>query len=233
LRDVTQDGASIAKKGDTLTVEPENNYYELEFKNAEGKTVSLFPRWQVNPKMGTAISPDVKHAWSHDIYTYVSLDPRLAAEAGEEKQWSQTINSTVSVGDTLFLNDFVAVLKEVNRVTQVEGVELSESDAAVQANFQVLGKNFQQFDLKPTFIIKGGMVAMPAFESEETGIKIKFTAIDPKTQQFSFAVNTTQQDLIIIKALEKPYINLVWVGSILMFIGLFVATFRRTEKNIA
>lgn len=233
LRDVTQDGEAIAKKGDTLTVEPENNYYELEFKNAEGKVVSLYPRWQVNPKMGTAISPDVKHAWGHDIYTYVSLDPRLAAEAGEEKQWSQTINSKVSIGDTLFLNDFVAVLKDVSRVTNVEGVTLSETDAAVQANFLVLGKNFQQFDLKPTFIIKDGMVAMPAFESEETGIKIKFTAIDPKTQQFSFAVNTTQQDLIIIKALEKPYINLVWVGSILMFIGLFVATFRRTEKNIA
>lgn len=230
LRNVEKDGQMIAKKGDTLTVEPENTYYELEFKNAEGKSVSLYPRWQVNPKMGTAISPDVKHAWSHDIYTYVSLDPRLAAEAGEEKQWSQTVNSTVSIGDTLFLNDFVAVLQDVSRVNTVEDMTLGPNDAAVKAQFQVLGKNFQQFSLAPLFIIKGGMVAMPAFESEETGIKIKFTAINPKTQQFSFAVNTTQQDLIIIKALEKPYINLVWVGSILIFIGLFVAMFRRLQQ---
>ncbi|MDF5690607.1 cytochrome c biogenesis protein CcsA [Aquirufa aurantiipilula] len=230
LRNVEKDGQLIAKKGDTLTVEPENTYYELEFKNAEGKSVSLYPRWQVNPKMGTAISPDVKHAWSHDIYTYVSLDPRLAAEAGEEKQWSQTVNSTVSIGDTLFLNDFVAVLQDVSRVNTVEDMTLGPNDAAVKAQFQVLGKNFQQFSLAPLFIIKGGMVAMPAFESEETGIKIKFTAINPKTQQFSFAVNTTQQDLIIIKALEKPYINLVWVGSILVFIGLFVAMFRRLQQ---
>ncbi|MEY4647454.1 MAG: hypothetical protein RIQ98_1290, partial [Bacteroidota bacterium] len=233
LKDVVVNGESIAKKGDTVTVEPENNYYELEFKNAEGKAVSLFPRWQVNPKMGTAISPDIKHAFSHDIYTYVSLDPRLAAEAGEEKQWSQTVNSTVMVGDTLFLNDFVAVLKEVSRITQVEGFQLGANDAAVQANFLVLGKNDQRFELKPTFIIKDGMVAMPAFESEETGIKIKFTTINPQTQQFSFAVNTTQQDLIIIKALEKPYINLVWIGSILIFIGLFIATYRRSEKRLA
>jgi cytochrome c-type biogenesis protein CcmF len=233
LKDVVANGESIAKKGDTVIVEPENNYYELEFKNAEGKAVSLFPRWQVNPKMGTAISPDIKHAFSHDIYTYVSLDPRLAAEAGEEKQWSQTVNSTVMVGDTLFLNDFVAVLKEVSRVTKLEGFELGVNDAAVQANFLVLGKNDQRFELKPTFVIKDGMVAMPAYESEETGIKIKFTTINPKTQQFSFAVNTTQQDLIIIKALEKPYINLVWIGSIMIFIGLFIATFRRTEKPIA
>jgi cytochrome c-type biogenesis protein CcmF len=233
LKDVVVNGESIAKKGDTVIVEPENNYYELEFKNPEGKAVSLFPRWQVNPKMGTAISPDIKHAFSHDIYTYVSLDPRLAAEAGEEKQWSQTVNSTVMVGDTLFLNDFVAVLKEVSRITQVEGFQLGANDAAVQANFLVLGKNDQRFELKPTFIIKDGMVAMPAFESEETGIKIKFTTINPKTQQFSFAVNTTQQDLIIIKALEKPYINLVWIGSILIFIGLFIATYRRSEKRLA
>ena len=233
LKDIEQEGKKIAKKGDTLTVEPENNYYELEFKNAEGKSVSLFPRWQVNPKMGTAISPDLKHAWNHDIYTYVSLDPRLAAEAGEEKQWSQTVAATVSIGDTIYLNDFVAILHDVTRVTDVENVTLGPNDAAVQANFEVLGKNFQQFTLSPTFIIKEGMVAMPAFESEETGIKIKFTEINPKTQQFSFAYNTTQQDLIIIKALEKPYINLVWIGSILIFIGLFVSTFRRTEKMIA
>lgn len=230
LRNVEKDGQMVAKKGDTLTVEPENTYYELEFKNAEGKSVSLYPRWQVNPKMGTAISPDVKHAWGHDIYTYVSLDPRLAAEAGEEKQWSQTVNSTVSIGDTLFLNDFVAVLQDVSRVNSVEDMTLGPNDAAVKAQFQVLGKNFQQFSLAPLFIIKGGMVAMPAFESEETGIKIKFTAINPKTQQFSFAVNTTQQDLIIIKALEKPYINLVWVGSILIFMGLFVAMYRRMQQ---
>ncbi|CAM4148757.1 cytochrome C biogenesis protein [Cytophagaceae bacterium 50C-KIRBA] len=230
LRNVEKDGQMIAKKGDTLTVEPENTYYELEFKNAEGKSVSLYPRWQVNPKMGTAISPDVKHAWGHDIYTYVSLDPRLAAEAGEEKQWSKTVNSTVSIGDTLFLNDFVAILQDVSRVNTVEDMTLGPNDAAVKAQFQVLGKNFQQFSLAPLFIIKGGMVAMPAFESEETGIKIKFTAINPKTQQFSFAVNTTQQDLIIIKALEKPYINLVWVGSILIFMGLFVAMYRRLQQ---
>jgi cytochrome c-type biogenesis protein CcmF len=233
LKNILRDSVKIASKGDTVTVEPENTYYELEFKNEEGKAVSLFPRWQVNPKMGTAISPDVKHAWNHDIYTYVSLDPRLAAEAGSEKQWSQTEEQTVTTGDTLFINDFVAILKEVNRVTNVDGVELGANDAAVQANFQVLGKNSQQFTLSPIFVIKGGMVAMPAFESEETGIKIKFTGINPQAQEFGFAWNTTQQELIVVKALEKPYINLVWIGSILVFIGLFIATYRRLKPKLA
>jgi cytochrome c-type biogenesis protein CcmF len=233
LKNIERDGKKIASKGDTVTVEPENTYYELEFKNEEGKAVSLFPRWQVNPKMGTAISPDVKHAWNHDIYTYVSLDPRLAAEAGSEKQWSPTEAQTVTTGDTLFINDFVAILKDVTRVTTVDGVELGANDAAVQANFQVLGKNSQQFTLSPIFIIKGGMVAMPAFESEETGIKIKFTGINPKDQEFGFAWNTTQQELIVVKALEKPYINLVWIGSILVFIGLFIASYRRLKPALA
>jgi hypothetical protein len=34
------------------------------------------------------------------IFTPMSLDPRLAAEAGEEKQWSQTVAATVSMGDS-------------------------------------------------------------------------------------------------------------------------------------
>lgn len=233
LKDIQQDGKEIAKKGDTLIVEPENTYYELEFKNAEGKTVSLFPRWQVNPKMGTAISPDIKHGFGQDIYTYVSLDPRLATEAGEEKQWSATQDYTASIGDTLYINDFVAVLNTVERIQNYEGIQLSQNDAAVQASIQVMGKNAENYELKPVFVIKDGMVAMPAFENEETGIKIKFTSINPKTGQFSFAVNTTQQDLIIIKALEKPYINLVWIGSILIFVGLFMSMYRHLKPQIS
>ncbi|MFM1820831.1 MAG: hypothetical protein RLZZ402_1190, partial [Bacteroidota bacterium] len=50
LKNIIRDSVTIASKGDTVTVEPENTYYELEFKNEEGKAVSLFPRWQVNPK---------------------------------------------------------------------------------------------------------------------------------------------------------------------------------------
>lgn len=233
LKDIQQDGKEIAKKGDTLIVEPENTYYELEFKNAEGKTVSLFPRWQVNPKMGTAISPDIKHGFGQDIYTYVSLDPRLATEAGEEKQWSATQDYTASIEDTLYINDFVAVLNTVERIQNYEGIQLSQNDAAVQASIQVMGKNAENYELKPVFVIKDGMVAMPAFENEETGIKIKFTSINPKTGQFSFAVNTTQQDLIIIKALEKPYINLVWIGSILIFVGLFMSMYRHLKPQIS
>ncbi|NBW02094.1 MAG: cytochrome C biogenesis protein, partial [Cytophagia bacterium] len=42
LKNIEKEGQSIAKKGDTLTVEPENNYYELEFKNAEGKLYPCF-----------------------------------------------------------------------------------------------------------------------------------------------------------------------------------------------
>lgn len=233
LKDIQQDGKEIAKKGDTLIVEPENTYYELEFKNAEGKTVSLFPRWQVNPKMGTAISPDIKHGFGQDIYTYVSLDPRLATEAGEEKQWSATQDYTASIGDTLYINDFVAVLNTVERIQAYEGIQLGPNDAAVQASIQVMGKNAENYELKPVFVIKDGMVAMPAFENEETGIKIKFTSINPKTGQFSFAINTTQQDLIIIKALEKPYINLVWIGSILIFVGLFMSMYRHLKPQMS
>lgn len=231
LKDIQQNGKEIAKKGDTIIVEPENTYYELEFKNKEGKAVSLYPRWQVNPKMGTAISPDIKHGFGQDIYTYVSLDPRLATEAGDEKQWSATQDYTASMGDTLYINDFVAVLENVGRIEKFEGIDLGPNDAAVQATIKVLGKNAENHVLNPVFVIKDGMVAMPAFENEETGIKIKFTSINPKTGQFSFAVNTTQQDLIIIKALEKPYINLVWIGSILIFVGLFLSTFRHLKPQ--
>ncbi|MFD1816295.1 cytochrome c-type biogenesis protein CcmF [Pseudarcicella hirudinis] len=231
LKNVERDGKKLFSKGDTVTVEPENVYYEIEFRQPDGKVFSLYPRWQINPKMGTAISPDLTHSFKSDIYSYVSLDPKLATQTGDEKEWSKTENFVAAVGDTLFLNDYVAILSKVERVLEgVEGVQLGENDAAVKAHFKVIGKEFQSYEITPIFIIKDGMIATPSVESEETGLRIRFTNIDPKTGKFGFGVNTTQRDLIILKALEKPYINVLWIGSIVLAIGFAMATARRARE---
>jgi cytochrome c-type biogenesis protein CcmF len=186
---------------------------------------SLFPRFQINKKMGNAASPALKHNAGGDLYTYVALAPNL-----EEKEWSKTENYSVSIKDTFFLNDYVAVLDNVKRIETYEGKALGANDAAVQATIKVMGKDFRPYEINPIFVIREGMVAMPPVENDEVGVRAKFTTIDPKTGKFGFAINTTQRDFIVLKAIEKPMINLLWVGTLVLIVGFILAIIRRYRE---
>ncbi|MEZ4904319.1 MAG: hypothetical protein R2822_22505 [Spirosomataceae bacterium] len=66
--------------------------------------------------------------------------------------------------------------------------------------------------------------------SEELGLRVQFMEIDPKTGTFSFAVNSKQRDYIVMKAVEKPLINVLWIGTLILVVGFTLATIRRFRE---
>ncbi|UFH52961.1 cytochrome c biogenesis protein CcsA [Spirosoma sp. KNUC1025] len=225
LRDIEQNGKVYHKKGDTLALYPENTYYEVEYREPNGKVFSLYPRAQVNERMGLLASPDTRHQIDRDIYTYVNSVPDPEAE----NKWEKTETYSVAIKDTFFLNDYVAILDDVARTNEVEGMEIGPNDAAVRAKVRVLDKNGEHI-LNPAFIIKNRMVAHPAEMSDELGVRIQLNEIDPRTGKFTFAVNRTQRDYVVMKAFEKPLINILWIGTLIVVLGFLIAFFRRYQE---
>ncbi|AQG78338.1 heme lyase CcmF/NrfE family subunit [Spirosoma montaniterrae] len=224
-RDIEQNGKLYYKKGDTLALYPENTYYEVEYRDKDGKVFSLYPRAQVNERMGLLASPDVYRKADRDLYTFVSSVPDPTAE----NRWEKTETYSVAIKDTFFLNDYVAILDNVVRTNQIDGIDLGPNDAAVRAQVRVLSKNGEQV-LQPAFVIRNRMVARPADVSDELGVRIQLNEIDPRTGKFSFAVNRTQRDYIVMKALEKPLINVLWIGTLIVTFGFVLAAIRRYRE---
>jgi len=224
-QDIEQNGKLYYKKGDTLALYPENTYYEVEYREPSGKIFTLYPRAQVNDRMGLLASPDIRHKADRDMYTFVSSVPNPE----DENRWEKTENYTVAVKDTFFLNDYVAILDNVTRTNDVEGMEIGPNDAAIRANIRVLDKNSEHI-LKPAFIIKDRMVGRRAETSDELGIRIQLNAVDPANGKFTFAVNRTQRDYVVLKAFEKPLINVLWIGTLLVIIGFLLAMIRRYRE---
>ncbi|GAB3715171.1 cytochrome c biogenesis protein CcsA [Spirosoma flavus] len=224
-RDIEKDGKLYHKKGDTLALYPENVHYGVEYREPSGKIFTLYPRLQVNERMGVVLSPDITRSLQRDIYTYVATAPDPMAE----EQWEKTETYSVAVKDTFFLNDYVAILDDVVRANDVEGVDIGPNDAAVRARVRVLDKNGEHI-LNPAFIIKNRMVAHPAETSDELGVRIQLNEINPQTGKFTFAVNRTQRDYIVMKAFEKPLINVLWIGTLIVVLGFGLATVRRYRE---
>ncbi|MCU0447554.1 MAG: cytochrome c biogenesis protein CcsA [Microscillaceae bacterium] len=223
------------KVGDTLKLYPENTYFRVDYRNAQGQVYTLYPRAQINEQMGGLIaSPDILRQLSKDLYTHVSSipDPR------KEREWSKTQEFVVALQDTFFLNDYIAVFDGQERVSSEEIMRLtstktpSNEDIGLKAVVRILGKEGKEHRLYPIFLIKDKQVGIIPDVSLEHGLRISLQKIDPETGKFTFGINTTQRDYIIMKAMEKPLINVLWIGTLVVMLGFGIAVLRRYTEFV-
>ncbi|MET4108761.1 cytochrome c biogenesis protein CcsA [Hymenobacter sp. UYP22] len=218
------------KAGDTVEINPENTFYRVEYKDRKtGDAFTLYPRAQVNEEMGGLLaSPDIQKFADHDIYSHISAVPPV----DKEKDWSEVKEHVLSVGDTIFLNDYFAVFRAVEPAHQTAGLGLNKGDLAIQGDFLVYGEK-KQYHVHPVFVVRNRMIGRVPDEVEDLGLRLSFLNVDPQKGKFTFGVSTTQKDYIILKAVEKPFINLLWSGTLLMALGFGMAIYKRRRETEA
>ncbi|WP_420384889.1 heme lyase CcmF/NrfE family subunit [Roseivirga sp.] len=224
---ISKNGEQVAAAGDTLYFRtPENTYHEVEYTSlSSGRKFTLYPRTQKNEEMGqTVVSPDIKKQWNRDLYTFVALDSDFN---DENTEWSEKEIITVKPGERFFINDYVADFKGLERIPRVNFVDMGPEDAAVKANIEVFIENDQRLYLEPKFIIKDNNLGRPPEVNQEIASRVTLENINPEDGSVELGIETTQKDWIILQAIEKPQINILWIGTIVMIVGFIVATRRR------
>jgi cytochrome c-type biogenesis protein CcmF len=226
-RDIYYEGKMLFKKDEQFEIYPENTFYEIEFRRNGKRVFVQYPRVQVNEQMGVVTSPDISRALTKDLYTYVSVE--MPGEA--KKDWSKTEELRVKVNHPFYVNDYVSVLEGIDRVMDVPGVELGDQDVAVRARIKITAES-KAYYAEPVFVIKDKMVGQIPDEITDLGVRISLLSIHPETNEFTLGVNTRQKDWVVLKALEKPYINVLWIGTLVLMTGFSMALIRRSREFI-
>lgn len=212
--------------GDTIEITPENTYYEIEYTKPNGDTFKLFPRAQINEAMGGLLaSPDIKRGLGSDLYTHVSS----VRNPTEEVEWGEMEEFRVGVEENFFVNDYVAFVQGLQRMDKLDGVDLTENDVAIKAFVSILGED-REYVATPIFLIKDGMVGRISDEISDLGVQLTLLNVHPETNNFSIGANTRQKNWVVMKALEKPFINLLWLGTLILVVGFIVAINRRYSE---
>lgn len=221
-----EDYKDFIKKGDKVNlVLEENDYFKIDYYQNEVLKFSLSPMSQFNQNMGGLISsPDSKIYFDRDLYTYVA-----AMNDYEDPEWKDDQFHEVSPGEQFHIADYVTYFDGAEVLNQIEGYTLQEGDVAVKAKLRVLDYDVEK-KLEPTFIIRNNQVGKLPVVDNELGIKVTLDNILPEQNKFVFKVNQYQKDYVVMKAIVKPYINVLWIGSIIMLIGFTVAIFRRFDE---
>jgi cytochrome c-type biogenesis protein CcmF len=233
---------TVTYYGDSVSAP--NHYFKVDYKktDASGKVVEEFtlkPNSQANPKMGLVSSPDTKHYLFHDLYTHVSMAPQeaFATDEGHDQEnddanYNPPVAHEMSVGDTIPYRDGYIILESLDRHPHIENIPLGPNDAAVGAKLTIVSHG-NIYGAEPVYLLQGKNVFDFARKVDDAGLKLRFTKIIPEKGKVEISVYMqpeSKRPYIVMRAINFPYINLLWSGTIIMIIGFLLSIFRRNKE---
>lgn len=151
-------------------------------------------------------------------------------------------------GESVNLNGMNISFRGFNPKPEHPGYTFQEGDIAVSANFDVVVPGQEEvYTAQPLYLIRDSAPYNLKDELRDLGLHFRFTGIDPQAESIEvmiaqrasglenipveIAKKSYRTDYIVLEAIVFPGINLFWLGSVLMMMGLAVSMFRRRKER--
>ncbi|MCX8079784.1 MAG: cytochrome c biogenesis protein CcsA [Bacteroidia bacterium] len=246
-KDYNNETAALLKQNDTVPLGPYMAVYRKKerkgmnvffyvdfFENKENQwnhAFTLTPKVQDNPKMGKASDPDTKHYIHKDIYTYVSYADLSENNHVKGGSFGESKNYVAHLKDTIVLNNAILLPDSI----YYEKI-LSGKDTTIRVFIAIKAKTEygKTKIISPYLDIKNQSIFSDFHADSMTGIMVNFWKINPQDASFEFLIRedeSRKKDFIVLEALLFPGINILWLGCILLILGL-ILTFVSRWKSV-
>lgn len=205
-------------------------YYHILFQTKDGKEkFTLTPNAFVNHKgnMGLSANPDAKHYLTHDIFTYITSLP----DPEKNKDTASFQPMTVAVGDTFFYSKGHMIIEDLQSIKNIPGIEFGEDDSASVASIRVNAQTGSLYTIKPVLINKGGAQYMQPDTVVAESVIVQLQKVNGNEVELGIKESDSLMQYITLKAYKFPFINILWLGTIIMIIGMLISMMWRREKK--
>jgi cytochrome c-type biogenesis protein CcmF len=205
-------------------------YYYINFESKDGKeSFTLKPNAFINYKgnEGLMANPDAKHYWNHDVFTYVTSLP----DPEKNKDTSSFKPHSLSVGDTVFYSRGFAVLEKLVSKDNLPGAGFRPTDSASVATIKVYSKNNSTYTIEPLLVSKGGMQMPFADTVTAENLIVQLQKVQNNNVELGIKESEALLQYVTLKAYKFPFINTLWLGTIIMFVGVLMSMVRRIRLN--
>lgn len=228
---ITLSGYDIGYEGKEINEEGHPTYV-IHVTDPSGSSYTLTPVVYKSNTEQWIQNPDVKVGFRQDLF--VAVTPNDMFEIDEEE------NLTMRRGDSLAVgaNEYTFVFRDFEVVDSTNYVT-DNTEIAVAAVLDIVNLETNDTEtIRPVYIIeKDGSVKYLETEIVRWDLSVSFVGMNVTDGSISLVVDGVEvepRDWIVIQALEKPFINLVWIGIILFSIGFVISVVRRAgEQRLA
>lgn len=203
-------------------------FYLLDFERKDGsESFQLSPNVFMNPggQQGISPNPAQRNYWDHDVFTYLTsvIDPNKV------KDTAQFQPRTARVGDTLWYSKGFAVLEGLDSRKDIPGFE--PGDSVSVASLKIVARTQSIYTSKPMLISKGGAVHAELDTLTAEGLVFQLQKAEGNQAEIGIKESDAVLKYVTLKAYKFPFIAIVWIGTVIMIIGIFISMVRRINMN--
>tara|TARA_B110000090_G_scaffold160294_1_gene176627 strand:+ start:28 stop:1608 length:1581 start_codon:yes stop_codon:yes gene_type:complete len=217
---VTYQGDSVS--GDDI-------YFKVNYQSIDGlEEFTLLPNTQINEDMGGILpNPDTRHYLTYDVYTHITSLPK---PNDDSISWQNVQEFTIEKGDSIVTANGVVYFTGVE---QGDGKSIGLKNTTLAKAKLKIKRGNSILEASPIFGINANTYFSIREEVAEAGLRFGFEVRPSEngnpTAVLEIAETSPQPQFIVMKAIVFPYINFLWLGTVMMVIGFGIATWNRLE----
>lgn len=220
----------VLYEGDSSHPKKSQKYFKIHFTDKKTKEeFTLKPNAFIDYKgnQGLSANPDARHYWNNDVFAYITA----LADPSKNKDTSSFETKTMKIGDSVFLSKKLIVLDTVQSRDSLPEELFGKDGKLYEARFSVYDpaqQNSLQFSIPKLAVAKGNQISIADTLSNGSLI-LRLDKFDGKQAEVGVKEPTSVQEFLTLKVYKFPFINLLWLGTILMAIGFIISMIRRIQ----
>jgi cytochrome c-type biogenesis protein CcmF len=224
---VTYVGDSAVKKNDRV-------YFKINFteRDTTGRrdveSFDIYPNaFLVKGEEGMNLSsnPGARHYLSNDIFVYITswLNPDKVTDTASFR------NYWVKKGDTVFYSNGFLTVNDIVMANKNDNKDLPVVDSAWLSDLMVVSKDGRSYPSQPAYFVKNSQPSVKTDTVFTQNLVLNINRVSGDKIELGLKESGAVMRYITLKAYKFPYINVLWLGTIIMVIGFLVSMVRRLK----
>jgi cytochrome c-type biogenesis protein CcmF len=137
----------------------------------------------------------------------------------------------VKTGDTVFYSNGFIVVDRLLTANKNDNKDLPVVDSAWLSELSVFAKDGRKFSSAPAFFVKDGSGSVKTDTIMEQNLIFSLER-NGKTVKLGVKESNAVMRYITLKAYRFPWINLLWIGTIVMVAGFLLSMWNRLKSKL-
>ena len=219
---------------DSMGNEKGRSFYALRFEKKEKtspKTVESFtlqPDVYLMKDNNMSSNPDTKSFLTKDVFTYISF----AMNKERNTDTAQFKVVEIGEGDTGFYRNGYYILNKVVKNPNNEKYHYNPNSIALMADITFVSRDSMRY--KSTPLVEADSMGILQYDDTvyAQNLFVKFVGVsDHHKIKIGIKESDSLIDFVTVKSYIFPYINLVWLGLVIMAFGIMMSSLKRAEIN--